>query len=430
MSKIRILVYPCGTEIGLEIYKAACRSVHYELIGGSSSYDHGRFAFKSHIDYLPFITDESGPDAIESFVWQIRDYHIDMIYPAMDGIVYKFAQYRNLFDCKIIAPDFETACVTRSKLLTYEKLGKIVPVPRLYDENDDNLKFPLFLKPDVGQGSVGASKVTNRQELDYLLAGSAGKKMLLMDYLPGEELTVDCFTNGKGVLVYAGIRRRKRIKSGISVNAVAVQDEDVTQMAHAINSAIRQKGGWFFQVKQKEDGQYVLMEVASRVAGASSFTRSLGVNLPLLTMHLFNGNDIDSVMCNQYELELDRALTNSYKIDIRYSHVYVDYDDTVVIDDQVNLQLVAFLYQCVNEGIPITLLSKHAIDLFGDLKKRRLETLFDDVCLLERQDEKYRHIKEADAIFIDDSYGERREVFEKLHINVFDTHMVECLMKE
>ena len=108
----------------------------------------------------------------------------------------------------------------------------------------------------------------------------------------------------------------------------------------------------------------------------------------------------------------------------------MDYDDTLVIDDRVNLQLVAFCYQCVNEGIPITLLTKHDQDLQGDLKKRRLDKLFDEVHLLGKEDEKCRYIKEADAIFIDDSYGERLRVRKKLGINVFDAHMVECLMKE
>ena len=430
MGKKRVLVYPCGTEIGLEIYKSACRSTHFELIGESSSYDHGRFVFKNHIDYLPFITDESGLADIEAFAWQIKEYNIDFIYPAMDGVVYKFAEYRHLFDCEIIAPDFDTASVTRSKLRTYQMLKDVVPVPRLYDAADQALAFPLFLKPDVGQGSVGASKVGSRQELDYFLSKSADQNMLLMEYLPGEEFTVDCFTNSEGGLVYAGARRRKRIKSGISVNAVAVRDEELVRLAQAVGRAIPQKGGWFFQVKSREDGSYVLLEVASRIAGASSFTRSLGVNLPLLTLHLYNGFAIDSVIVNQYAIELDRALTNSYKTDIRYSHVYMDYDDSLVVDGKVNLQLAAFIYQCVNEGIPVTLLSKHDENLEEDLQKRRLFGLFDEVVRLQREDQKYCHIKEADAILIDDSYGERQQVRDKLGINVFDVHMVECLMKE
>ena len=52
----------------------------------------------------------------------------------------------------------------------------------------------------------------------------------------------------------------------------------------------------------------------------------------MLTMFEYEGNLIDSVMINGYDLEMDRALYNSYKIDISYECVYVDYDDTMIID--------------------------------------------------------------------------------------------------
>ena len=83
-----ILVYPCGTEIGLEIFRALNNSIHYNLVGGSSSYDHGRFVYKNHIDHLPFLTDYSSEQEVIDFNKKIKKYHIDMIYPAMDGYVY------------------------------------------------------------------------------------------------------------------------------------------------------------------------------------------------------------------------------------------------------------------------------------------------------------------------------------------------------
>lgn len=423
-----MLVYPCGTEIGLEIYKAACRSTHFELIGGSSSYDHGRFVYQNHIDNLPFICDFSREDDIKSFVDCVKSYKIDYVYPAMDGVLSKFAEYRELIPFTLIAPNSLAACLTRSKKLTYNALKNVVPVPQVYDANDPDLVFPLFLKPDVGQGSVGACKVENKSQLDCLLSMSKGREMLLMDYLPGEEITVDCFTGNNGNLVYSGARRRKRIKAGISVNSVSVNDSRITLMAQAINQVIPQRGGWFFQVKTDENEQFVLMEVSSRIAGTSAFTRCLGVNLPLMTMHLFNGCDIESVLFNDYSIEIDRAFENSYKINLSYSHLYVDYDDTLVVNGCVNLQLVALIYQCINNRIPVTLLTRHNGALHDDLLEKRLVGLFDDIIHLQSGENKAAYITESDAIFIDDSYGERYLVHKELGIFVFDAHMVECLI--
>jgi hypothetical protein len=89
--KKRVLVYPCGTEIGLEIYRAVNKSIHFELIGGSSTYDHGRFVYENHIDGLPFITDNSSEEEIDKFNKILIEHKIDYIYPAMDGVLFKFA---------------------------------------------------------------------------------------------------------------------------------------------------------------------------------------------------------------------------------------------------------------------------------------------------------------------------------------------------
>ena len=56
--KKNILVFPCGSEVALEIHRSLRYSSHFNLIGASSVDDHGRFVFESYIDGLPFFTDE------------------------------------------------------------------------------------------------------------------------------------------------------------------------------------------------------------------------------------------------------------------------------------------------------------------------------------------------------------------------------------
>lgn len=150
----------------MEIYRAICKSAHYEVFGGSCSYDHGRFVFANHIDNLPFIKDDSSVQEIEAFNSAIEEYKFDFIYPAMDGVVTVFAKYRNLIKPIIIAPDYETTLITRSKRKTYTLLKTKMPVPCVFEVGDHIDKFPVFIKPDVGQGSVGAFKIEN--EKNYL----------------------------------------------------------------------------------------------------------------------------------------------------------------------------------------------------------------------------------------------------------------------
>lgn len=424
----KVLVYPCGTEIGLEIYKAAHNSIHYELYGGSSSYDHGRFVYGKHIDNLPFITDNSTAEEIKEFDEKIAEYGFDFIYPAMDGVITVFSKFKEYLTPVVVAPDYETNKITRSKKKTYELFRNVIPTPKVYGSIDEVRDYPVFMKPDVGQGSSGTVLIKNEQELS--LQAQKFPDKLILEYLPGEEYTIDCFTNEEGRLVYAKGRGRRRIKGGISVNAVFCRNEKFQEFAEAINSRLKQKGAWFFQLKEAEDGTLKLLEIASRIAGTSAITRNIGVNLPLLTLNIFNGQKIDSVLVNTYDLELDRALGNKYRIDLSYDKVYLDYDDTLIVDGKVNLQMIQFLYQCINQGKKLFLLTKHDGDLETELQRYRIAGIFDQVYHISRSEQKTDYIDAQDAIFIDDSYNERRMVHEAKKIPVFDTHMIECLLEE
>lgn len=423
----KVLVYPCGTEIGLEIYKALDLDIHYEMWGGSSSYDHGRFVYKNHIDNLPFIKDSSSLHEIQQFNEAIEVYNFDYIYPAMDGVLTIFSKYREYLKPVVIAPEYNTCNITRSKEKTYTLLGKYISVPKVFKNIDEIEKYPVFSKPDVGQGAVDTKKIETKDEAVLEFENS---RQLIVEYLPGEEYTIDCFTNRLGKLVYAKARGRKRIKNGISVNATfCAQQAEFMKIAQIINCHIRQRGGWFFQVKEDFTGKFTLLEVASRIAGTSAITRAVGINLPLLTLNDFSGQDINEVIENKFEIELDRALSNTFKTDLKYKTVYLDYDDTMVGNYGINLNMVKFAYQCINNGIKLILLSKHDGDLNAELKKYRLTEIFDEVIHLKKNEKKIDFINPCNAIFIDDSYGERIAVYSEFSIPVFDIHNIDVLME-
>jgi hypothetical protein len=420
----RILVYPCGTEMALEIYKAVEYSTHFELWGGSSNYDHGQYVYTQYIGNLPFITDISNVDEILEFQSIIDEYEFDYIYPAMDGVLYKFSQYSENFNHRIIAPDFTTAKITRSKKLTYELMRETIAVPEIYKDIDRIKEYPVFIKPDIGQGSINARRVDNIDILQTINLDG----MLIMENIPGNEYTVDCFTNNSGNLIYISPRNRKRIKNGISVCSDSVNGEMFTEIAEKINRKLNQRGGWFFQLKENKNRELVLLEVASRIAGTSAYTRIKGVNLPLLTLFLYSGNEIDHVVENKYEVVIDRALYNSYATNLYYDKVYIDYDDTVIFNGKINIKVITFLYQCINNNIPIVLLTKHLGDIIEDLTKYRIQNIFDEIIHIEPNEDKYRYVTGKNSIFIDDSFSEREQINKKCCIPVFDVHAIEFLL--
>lgn len=425
----KVLVYPCGTEIGLEIFKSVNNSTHFELWGGSSSYDHGQFVYENHIENLPFITDDSTEEEIMAFQKKIDEYNFDYIYPAMDGVIAIFAKYQNLLTPVLISPDSFTSDICRSKFKTYNLLKEVIKTPKIYNSPDDVQQYPVFIKPDSGQGSVGARLVNNKDDLLFYLSKSKSK-MIILENLPFSEYTIDCFTNSEHKLIFSQARCRKRIKTGISVNTYLINDERIKKIAEKINSKLNQKGAWFFQLKENQNKEFVLLEVAARIAGTSGITRALGVNLPLMTLHLFDGHKLDYCVTNDISVELDRAFKNVYRSNVKYDTIYFDFDDTFVVNGKVNLDMVKVAYSAINKGKKIKLITKHQGNLKHSLELFRLNSIFDEVIHISKNDEKFNYMKDENAIFIDDSFVEREKVKKHLNYIVLSPMEAEFLVNE
>ena len=224
-------------------------------------------------------------------------------------------------------------------------------------------------------------------------------------------------------------RERIRTLNGISVSTSSSEDKIFSDLAGKINRTLRFRGAWFFQVKENSKGELVLMEVAPRIAGTMALVRSKGVNLPLISLFDAMGYEVD-IFENTYQIVIDRALENMYRHNIKYEHVYMDFDDLVIFDGRVNPSVMAFVFQCMNKKIKIHLLTRHKDDLEATLLKHKLNGIFDELIWLRSSEEKHEYIKEKSSIFIDDSFAERKKVYDVCAIPVFDAHMIEGLMEK
>jgi len=417
------LVFPCGSEIGLNIYSSVRYSTYFHLVGGSSIDDHGMFIYKDYIGNIPFITDDN---FIPSFKKIIKENKIDAVYPAMDAVITFLKEHEQELGCYVIAPPLETTEICLSKRKTYETFQEVVLTPKVFERDRIN-DYPVFVKPNIGYGAIGTKIIFSETSLADFLAEK--EDMLILEYLPGEEYTVDCFSDKDGNLLYSAARGRNRVKNGVSINTSFVADQkEFEEIAQKINEKIEFRGAWFYQVKRNKEGHLCLLEVAARLGGSSLLSRAIGVNLALLT--LFDAFDYKvSIQQNKgYSVILDRVLSNNYIYsNLSYSKVYVDYDDCLLLDKTtVNADLVKFLFKSVNEGKKIILLTKHVGELEPELRKYRLSGLFDDIIQIQKEDKKSRYI-DKDAIFFDDSFAERVEVQREVGISVFSPEMVDVL---
>jgi hypothetical protein len=420
VTKKRVLVFPCGSEVALEVYDSLKNSAHFEVFGASSVEDHGKFVFENYIADLPFFSTENFIIELSKVVTKFK---IDLIYPAMDAVICKLKENENQLGAIVVSSPFETTTTCLSKSKTYKILNHKINTPKLYSSDERNLNFPVFIKPNIGYGSKDSYKINNHEELSFYLKKRTD--YIICEYLEGEEYTIDCFTNKEGKLLFTGARKRERVSNGISVKTETAAELTIEfeKIAQSINELISFRGAWFFQLKKNSIGDPILLEIASRIAGSSAVYRMQGVNFALLSC--FDHLDFSvSIQQNNFKVEMDRALSKKFVLDINYNTIYIDLDDTLIVNDSVNTELIALIYRWINEKKDRVLITKHKHNLPETLQKYHLETLFTKVIHLEQNAVKSEYITEKEAIFIDDSYAERMDVFLKNDIPVFS---IDCI---
>lgn len=427
----RVLVWPAGTEIGLEVHRALSSARNIELVGASApTFSHAPYVYKEYIN-LPPVSEQGWLDALRDALVQEQ---ISVVYPAHDEVIEQLAVHRQQVDAIVVSPSAAACRISRSKRATYRHFSGLLRVPLEYSSPSDIQEFPVFLKPDRGQGSQGTVVIDSPRHLEFLMSRHDGwdamiRDNLLLEYLPGLEYTVDCFSDRELGLLYTGPRERLRVRNGISVTSTFVPVDEFLPLAETINGALEMWGGWFFQVKRTATGELALLEVGPRVAGTSSLSRVRGVNLPLLSIYEQLRVPV-TLLPNSILVTVDRALDNRYRHSLRFERVYLDLDDTLIKAGLVVTDVVKFVFQCVNQGIPVELLTRHDGDLKETLQRHRLQGLFDRVTHVRPPDQKIDAIEPDGAIFIDDSYVERRTVVDRFGIPTFDVSMLEMLFDD
>ena len=96
---INVLVFPCGSEIGLEVHNALKYDKHINLVGLSSVSSHGRVVYKNYIEGISFITSDTFMEELNKI---IEDNNIDVLIPAYDDVILYLSEHRDELKCKLV----------------------------------------------------------------------------------------------------------------------------------------------------------------------------------------------------------------------------------------------------------------------------------------------------------------------------------------
>lgn len=422
--KTNVMIFGGGGYSAVQVFFALKHSLRFHPIMAGSYDNHATFISNDAIIDLPFTYEEN---FIEKLNECIDQNDIKFIIPSHDSGALSLVENQERIHATVVCSCLETTRLCRFKSLTYKALEGLDFVPITYSY--ENAVFPLFAKDDEGQGGRNAYKINCRGELDKLKEDSIN--YVLCEYLPGRELTIDCFTDRHGKLRFTQPRYRERLMNGITARTSNVDlTDEMRHIVESISNRIKFRGFWFIQCKEDANGKLKLMEISTRFAGSFGLSKNLDVNLPLLALCDFSDMDID-ISPNAYRISLDKSYIDRYKIDYPYQRVYLDFDDTLVFHrEKYNTEAMRFVYQCLNKGIQIILITKHAYDIHDTMKKIRLsENIFDEIIVVPLEKDKCDYMDNSiQSIFIDNAYTERKRVKEKLGMPTFDVSNIECLI--
>ena len=247
-KKIKILVFPGGTENGLEIFKSLSKDKNIDLISASdASVNHAAYAFKRNF-VIPNINDKSCLEKLNSL---LKIERVDYIFPANSLVVSFLSECRDDLACRLLLQDEAIVSISASKSKTYQLLQSVIDTPKTYKKLTDIVDWPVFVKPDEGYGSQGAMLVERAEQLG---SKHETEEYVISEYLPGPEYTVECFSSSDGSLKYCSARTRERVRMGTSMHSESAKD-DIQAASHKIAANIVSKlaidGLWFFQLKER-----------------------------------------------------------------------------------------------------------------------------------------------------------------------------------
>jgi carbamoyl-phosphate synthase large subunit len=224
----------------------------------------------------------------------VEDDAIDVVVSTVDVELIALSERREeLAPAVLAAPSADTLDVSLDKLLLAERCADTGRAPRTVLAGPAaqavDWEFPVFAKPRQGAGSRGIRLVPDRAALDAL---PVDEGLIVQDFLPGEEYSVDVVADAAGQVVAAVPRTRARVDSGVAIAGRTVHDPELEETASAIAKAIGLVGVANVQLRRGRDGRAMLLEVNPRFPGALPLTIAAGVDIPSLVVDLFLGREL------------------------------------------------------------------------------------------------------------------------------------------
>lgn len=295
-----------------------------------------------HFERIPSANDKCFISTVMSIA---KKHNVDVIQPLVTKELEVFSRNIDLFldeGIKVCVSPIENLKIANDKgKLIEELMSADIDVPKFYKINNPNEfsiaakelgypEEPICFKPTKANGSRGFRIIDNSKDRVDLLFNEKPNstyitfedadeilnsltnipELLVMEYLPNEEYSVDMLVDN-GKVLYCVPRLRLKMNGGISTDCSVVNNEEVIRYCTNVAEYLKLHGNIGIQVRYSKDNKVKILEINPRVQGSIVACAAAGVNLPYLGLKLALGEEIPKVDIN-WNIEMIRYWNEVY----------------------------------------------------------------------------------------------------------------------
>lgn len=162
------------------------------------------------------------------------------------------------------------------------------------DINNDTINYPVFVKPVKGSASNNISKVSSKEEIEFLFKNH--DNLMIQEFMDGVEygadVYIDMITN-EPVAIFT--KEKIKMRAGETDKAVSVKDEKLFELINRLVKELGVKGIIDIDIFKVND-EYYFSEVNPRFGGGYPHAYESGVNIPNMIINNLNKNSNENAI--------------------------------------------------------------------------------------------------------------------------------------
>ena len=263
------------------------------------------------------------PSYIDKLLDICKKENIDCLFALIDPELSLIAKNRDKFLNIGVTPlisDYDIVELAFNKYEMYKYLKRHkFKTPKTYidkevfykDLNNNNISFPVFVKPVKGSASIDISVVTTKEEIDLLF--NLYDDLIIQEYMDGQEIGADVYVDPISKKVVSIFTKEKiKMRAGETDKARSFKDKELFDLI----VKLVEKLGYKYMIDIdifRVNNNYYISEINPRFGGGYPHAYECGVNFPKMIINSINKKE-NKIDIGNYEEDIYMMKYNEVKI--------------------------------------------------------------------------------------------------------------------